>query len=484
MNLPNAIGDVSPKSLPRIDEKALFPAWRTVVIEVRSTTERPLQSPGNSVAVRNSVAQLAIRRHRGSVAYKRTGKMAGSDPLRRALAALGTCRYNAPLPANVLRHRAPDWNSLKDRLTVGRSVAQPGSALASGARGRRFESSRSDQSFQRLYFLRIGRVGLGRHAALSGCKITRSSAAEYPAAMDQLNFKTGMNFDYGEPAPMGPAIVRIVAPNAGPFTFKGTNTYLVGSTSLAVIDPGPNDACHLQAILKAAGPRPITHILTTHAHRDHVDGVAALKAATGATVCGFARDRQAARIALEQTPSGSYFVDYDFTPDHALAGGDVVTGADWGLTAIHTPGHAPDHLAFALDGRGVVFSGDHVMAWNTTVVAPPEGRMADYIASLEILLDREDNMFLPGHGGRLEGPQRTVKAYLLHRRWREQAVLKALRDGATSIRAIVPEVYQGLNPQLTPAATLSVQAHVEHLIEKGLVASDAPLTLDRRLEAV
>ncbi|MEQ1717287.1 MAG: MBL fold metallo-hydrolase [Hyphomicrobium sp.] len=302
--------------------------------------------------------------------------------------------------------------------------------------------------------------------------------------MDQLNFKTGMTFDYGEPAPMGPGIVRLVAPNAGPFTFKGTNTYLVGSTSLAVIDPGPDDAGHLAAILKAAGQRRITHILSTHAHRDHVDGVAALKDTTGATVCGFARDPEAGRITLQSTPSGSYFVDYDFVPDRALAGGDVVQGSDWALTAIHTPGHAPDHLVFALEGRDVVFSGDHVMAWNTSVVAPPEGRMADYIASLEILLDRTDSVFLPGHGGRLEEPQRTVKAYLLHRRWREQAILKALKDGATSIRRIVPEVYQGIAPHLTPAAMLSVQAHVEYLIEKGLVSSALPLTLDHPLEVV
>jgi glyoxylase-like metal-dependent hydrolase (beta-lactamase superfamily II) len=299
--------------------------------------------------------------------------------------------------------------------------------------------------------------------------------------MDQLNFKTGMAFNYGEPAPMGPAIVRLVAPNAGPFTFKGTNTYLVGSTSLAVIDPGPNDPAHTTPF--GTGARQITH-LCTHAHRDHVDGVAALKTETGAIVCAYLRDPQAARIALEASPSGSYFVDYDFTPDRALTPGEVIAGGDWALSAIHTPGHAPDHISFALEGRDVVFSGDHVMAWNTSVVAPPEGRMADYIASLEILLDRNDTMFLPGHGGRLEDPQRTVKAYLLHRRWREQAILKAIRDGAQTILRIVPEVYQGTDAKLIPAATLSVQAHVEFLIEKGLVSTASGLTLDCRLEAV
>jgi glyoxylase-like metal-dependent hydrolase (beta-lactamase superfamily II) len=299
--------------------------------------------------------------------------------------------------------------------------------------------------------------------------------------LDSLKFKTDMTFAYGEPSPMGPGIVRLVANNPGPFTFKGTNTYLVGSTSIAVIDPGPDDAGHRDAILKAAGSRPITHIISTHAHRDHVDGIASLKAATGALTAAFPRAPEAGRIALRDSPSGSYFVDYDFMPDIAIEGGDTVSGSDWALTAIHTPGHAPDHLCLALVGRNVVFSGDHVMAWNTTVVAPPEGRMADYVSSLEILLDREDEVFLPGHGGKLQDPQRTVKAYLLHRRWREKSVLDALTGGATTIRRIVPEVYQGLAPQLIPAATLSVQAHVEYLIEKGLVASDLPLTPDRAL---
>ena len=301
--------------------------------------------------------------------------------------------------------------------------------------------------------------------------------------MNELSFKTGMSFSYGAPTPMGPGIVRVVAPNPSPFTFKGTNTYLVGSTALGVIDPGPLNDEHLSAILAAAGARPITHILVTHAHRDHVDGVAALKAQTGAVVAAYQR-RPAPRILAKDGPSGSDFIDYDFAPDIAVSAGETISGADWALTAIHTPGHAPDHLCFELDGRDIVFSGDHVMAWNTTIVAPPEGHMGDYIRSLEILLDRKDLGFLPGHGGRLEDPQRTVKAYLLHRRWREQAILKFLKDGMTTIRRIVPEVYQGISPHLVPAATLSVQAHVEHLIEKGLVTSALPLTADRALLAV
>jgi glyoxylase-like metal-dependent hydrolase (beta-lactamase superfamily II) len=293
-----------------------------------------------------------------------------------------------------------------------------------------------------------------------------------------------MNFAYGEPSELGAGIVRLVAPNAGPFTFKGTNTYFVGTSSLAVIDPGPHDAAHLSAILRAAGRRRITHILTTHAHRDHVDGVEALKAATGAQVCGFARDQNASRASLETSPSGTYFIDYSFKPDLLLHDQDIVAGDGWSLTAVHTPGHAPDHLMFALAGKNIAFSGDHVMAWNTSVVAPPEGRMADYIASLEKLLDRNEKLYLPGHGGRLEDPQRTVRAYLLHRRWREQAILNAVKEGATSVRKIVPAVYREIERNLIPAATLSVQAHVEHLIEKGLVLSAGPVHPDALLAAV
>lgn len=302
--------------------------------------------------------------------------------------------------------------------------------------------------------------------------------------MDSIKFNTDMAFAYGEASPMGPGIVRIVAKNPSPLTFKGTNTYLVGSTSLAVIDPGPDDAAHREAILNAAGTRTITHIVSTHAHRDHVDGIAKLKAATGAVVVAYPRDPEASRIALKDSPSGKLFVDYDFQPDLPLRGGDKIEGDDWALTAIHTPGHAPDHICLALNGRPLVFSGDHVMAWNTTVIAPPEGRMADYIASLEILLDREDDVFLPGHGGRIFSAQRTVKAYLLHRSWREKSVLDALAKGSTTIRQIVPEIYQGLAPHMIPAATLSVQAHVEYLIEKGQVAADLPLTPDRALSAL
>lgn len=301
--------------------------------------------------------------------------------------------------------------------------------------------------------------------------------------MDALAFKTAMTFAYGEALGMAPGIVRIVANNPGPFTFKGTNTYLVGTASLAVIDPGPADDAHVAAILKAAGRRRITHILSTHAHRDHVDAIPALKDKTGAKVCAYVR-APASVIPLANTPQGRDFIDLDLTPDIVLGHGDRISGEDWTLNAVHTPGHAPDHLCFALQGSNALFSGDHVMAWNTTIVAPPEGSMADYIRSLEILLDRKDGIYLPGHGGRLEDPQRTVKAYLLHRRWREQAILQAISDGAATAADVVAIVYPGIAGRLVTAATLTILAHVELLAAKGLVEAAEPLTASALLRAV
>ena len=296
----------------------------------------------------------------------------------------------------------------------------------------------------------------------------------------ELSFKTTMNFAYGEPAPVSPGIVRVVANNPSPLTFKGTNTYLVGMTELAIIDPGPLDDTHLAAILKAAAGRPIRQILVTHAHRDHVDGAAALQAATGAPIMGLGRDLIAAE-GPSVNPQGAEFIDYVFTPDVKLAHGDMINEKEWRIEAIHTPGHAPDHLCVALHGRGISFSGDHVMAWNTTLVAPPEGSMSDYVKSLQRLLERPESLYLPAHGGKLDEPQRVVKAYLLHRRWREESILEAIREGAGTIESIVPVVYPTIDQKLTRAAALSVQAHVEHLIARGLVTCDGSPTWDRHL---
>jgi glyoxylase-like metal-dependent hydrolase (beta-lactamase superfamily II) len=296
-------------------------------------------------------------------------------------------------------------------------------------------------------------------------------------------FRTAMDFVYGVPRELAPGVVRIVANNPGPFTFKGTNTYIIGREDVALIDPGPEDPAHLQAILGTIGQRRISHVLITHTHRDHTDGLPALLAATGAKTAGFGR-RARERGGKGTSPSGSEFVDQDFVPDVALADGGRLGGNGWAFTAIHTPGHAPDHLCFALEGTKILFSGDHVMGWNTSVIAPPEGNMGDYLRALDVLNRRSDQVYFPGHGGQIAEPQRMVKAFLLHRRMREQAILECIRDGKNTIATIVPIIYRDLNPKLLNAAALSVQAHVEHLVERGLVRCDSPLSRDRPLSAV
>ncbi|MFM2423505.1 MAG: hypothetical protein RL291_2035 [Pseudomonadota bacterium] len=287
-----------------------------------------------------------------------------------------------------------------------------------------------------------------------------------------LELRTDMDFAYGVAKAMTPDILRIVANNPSPYTFKGTNSYLVGSETLALIDPGPDDPAHLDAILRAAAGRPITHILLTHRHSDHVAGLAAAKAKTGAVTAGFP-------LAVARVEGGGTERMQVFVPDMPLHDGDSVTVDGIEFRALHTPGHAPDHLCFALGGRvasqGIVFSGDHVMGWNTSVIAPPEGNMGAYYASLDKLIARvDDQLYLPGHGRRIENPVRMARAYLVHRHMREEAIYNAIANGARTIPAVVDVVYRGLDPRLTRAAGLSVEAHVVHLAQRGRVtfASD------------
>jgi glyoxylase-like metal-dependent hydrolase (beta-lactamase superfamily II) len=286
----------------------------------------------------------------------------------------------------------------------------------------------------------------------------------------ELAFNRSQDVDYGVAQEVAPGVRRIVANNPGPYTFLGTNSYVVGSGEVAVIDPGPAEPSHLEAIAAAIKGERLTQILITHSHRDHCDGARGLQALAGGKIAAFGPTGTARGAGA---PGLSYdFVDPDFVPDRKLADGDTVRGKDFALDVLHMPGHAPDHLCFALVGKRTMFTGDHVMGWNTTVIAPPEGDLAQFLASLERLMQRHDKMFLPGHGGRIQTPQRVVKAYIMHRKWREQTILTCLEDGICTVPRIVARLYGTLDAGLKEAAALSVLAHLEYLIDRDLVAAD------------
>jgi glyoxylase-like metal-dependent hydrolase (beta-lactamase superfamily II) len=293
-----------------------------------------------------------------------------------------------------------------------------------------------------------------------------------------------LTFDARPPAQAGvcvrvsPLVRRIVADNPGPITFTGTCSYIVGSGQVAIIDPGPDLPRHIDALLDAVQGETVTHVLVTHTHRDHSPAARAIIAATGAALVGCSPHRSArplfeGEINLLETSS-----DKDYAPDRELADGDGVEGPGWSLTALATPGHMANHLAFSLAEEKALFSGDHVMAWSTSVVAPPDGSMSDFMASLDKLRGRDESIYWPGHGGPVSEPQRFVRALSHHRRQREASILNRLAAGDRTILAIVAAIYQGLNPALRAAAGLSVFAHLEDLVAKGQVATDGIPSLD------
>ena len=284
----------------------------------------------------------------------------------------------------------------------------------------------------------------------------------------------------GELVRVSPLVRRLIAPNGGPFTFTGTCTYIVGNGAVAVIDPGPDNPGHAAQLLDALRGESVDTIVITHTHRDHSPAAAALKAATGARIVGCAPHFQARDLGLGESNMLEGSNDLSYAPDHVMADGEALHGRGFTLTALATPGHTMNHLAFALPEERALFSGDHVMAWSTSIVAPPDGAMGPYMASLEKLRGRDEEIFWPGHGGPVKEPQRFVRALAHHRRQREASILTRLAAGDTRILEIVAKIYEGLDPRLIGAAALSVFAHLEDLVERGLALCDGAPTLDGR----
>jgi glyoxylase-like metal-dependent hydrolase (beta-lactamase superfamily II) len=294
---------------------------------------------------------------------------------------------------------------------------------------------------------------------------------------DELVFDLDFTAPVGACVQLSPLVRRVVAPNPGPVTFTGTCSYIVGNRRVAVIDPGPDVPGHVEALLAAVQGETVTHIVVSHTHKDHSPAARALKAATGAAIVGCSPHRQARPLALGEINVLEASADLDHRPDRALAEGEAVEGPGWTLATVATPGHMANHLCFALREEKALFSADHVMAWATSFVGPPDGSMRDYMASLEKLKGRAETIYWPGHGGPVRDPQRFVRALIHHRRQREAAILGRLAAGDHTIAAMVPAIYQGLSPALRGAAGLSVFAHLEDLVSRGLVATDGAATL-------
>ena len=264
-----------------------------------------------------------------------------------------------------------------------------------------------------------------------------------------------------------PRVRRLLAPNPSPFTYSGTQTYIVGSGEVAIIDPGPALPAHVEALLAAVEGERVAAILCTHTHRDHSPASRPVQAATGAPIVG------CAPLSIDDDgPRADDSFDSAYRPDRILADGASVAGADWTLEAVATPGHTSNHLCFALPEESALFSGDHVMGWSTTVVAPPDGDMEAYMTSLERLLARGDSVYYPAHGPAIARPRQHLRGLVAHRRMREKQILARLQRGERRIAPMVAEMYRSTDPRLHPAAARSVLAHLIDLKRRGLVRSE------------
>ncbi len=275
---------------------------------------------------------------------------------------------------------------------------------------------------------------------------------------------------YGVSEQLSPLVRRVLARNPSPFTYTGTGTYIVGHGTVAIVDPGPADAAHLDAVARAVAGERVSHLVITHTHMDHSPAAVPLQTRLGAQVVGCVP-----LVLSDDGPRADAGFDPSYAPDRVLDTGETLAGPGWTLSALHTPGHTSNHLCYALEEERALFSGDHVMGWSTTVVAPPDGDMADYMASLRLLLDRDDTRYYPTHGAPIDEPQRLVRHLMAHRRQRETQILGQLEGGPQAIPAMVARMYAAVDKRLWGAAGRSVLAHLIALEARGIVALEGEL---------
>ena len=280
-----------------------------------------------------------------------------------------------------------------------------------------------------------------------------------------MNSFENFSFEYGVSEQITPLVKRVIAKNPGPFTYTGTGTFIVGTKELAVIDPGPIDNSHLKAIIKACGKSKISHIIITHTHNDHSPLSKPLQKKTGAPIYSFLNKK------MDTKTDNQFEEGYDnsFKPDVIIKDGDLIKGYDWTLEAIHTPGHTSNHMCYSLAEESILFSGDHVMGWSTTVIVPPDGDMDEYLKSLEKLLDRNHQMYLPTHGTQIDDPHDLVNNYIEHRNNREDQIIKVIKSGSSMISEMVKIIYSDVDPGLHPAASMSTLAHLNRMVKNKII---------------
>jgi len=292
------------------------------------------------------------------------------------------------------------------------------------------------------------------------------------AENDDVPFNRNFPLKPGVVDEVRPGLRRVLCDNPSPFTLTGTVSYIVGQGKVAIIDPGPDDEAHASALLDAVRGETVTHILVTHTHRDHSPNAARIKQATGAKIYAEGSHRASRPRFESEKHNPESGVDRDFAPDVALRDGDVVEGPGWRLEAVATPGHTANHMVYAWPERKFSFVGDHVMGWSTSIVAPPDGSMIDYMDSLERLAERKEDLYFSGHGPEIPEAQNYVRFLIRHRKAREASILHRLAKGEADIPTIVRAIYIGIDSRLTTAAGYSVLAHLEDLVARGVVVTD------------